>query len=141
MSETFDPYHKWLGIPPEEQPPNCYRLLGLPLFEDQAEVIDNAADQRMVHLRSFQAGQHSKLSQKLLNEVSAARVMLLDAAKKAAYDEQLRQRTAAKDENSFEALLGPIDEAARPSARRRSKRSAAPILLSLLGVEIGRAHV
>ena len=25
----MDPYHVWLGIPPEEQPPNHYRLLGI----------------------------------------------------------------------------------------------------------------
>ncbi len=30
---NFDPYHKWLGIPPDEQPANHYRLLGLELFE------------------------------------------------------------------------------------------------------------
>ena len=26
----FDPYHRWLGIPPEEQPADHYRLLGIP---------------------------------------------------------------------------------------------------------------
>ena len=29
MAANFDPYYKWLGIPPEEQPPNHYRLLGI----------------------------------------------------------------------------------------------------------------
>ena len=33
MSSGFDPYHKWLGIPPQDQPPNHYRLLGVELFE------------------------------------------------------------------------------------------------------------
>lgn len=27
MGVPFDPYHKWLGIPPKDQPPNHYRLL------------------------------------------------------------------------------------------------------------------
>ena len=52
----FDPYHKWLAIPPEEQPPNHYRLLALPLFEWDADVIESAAEQRTVFLRSFQTG-------------------------------------------------------------------------------------
>ena len=26
---AFDPYHKWLGIPPKQQPPDHYRLLGV----------------------------------------------------------------------------------------------------------------
>ena len=33
MSAPFDPYYRWLGIPPGEQPPNHYRLLGVQLFE------------------------------------------------------------------------------------------------------------
>ena len=32
MAESFDPYESWLGIPPEDQPPNHYRLLGLKPF-------------------------------------------------------------------------------------------------------------
>ncbi|NQU22498.1 MAG: protein kinase [Candidatus Nealsonbacteria bacterium] len=91
MPQTFDPYHTWLGIPPEKQPPHCYDLLGVPLFEDKPEVIEAAADRQMGHLRTYQTGKHSKLSQKLLNEVAAARVCLLNPQKKADYDQQLRK--------------------------------------------------
>ncbi|NLS94996.1 MAG: hypothetical protein GXX96_22800 [Planctomycetaceae bacterium] len=91
---AFDPYHRWLGIPPAEQPPDHYRLLGLVRYESDLEVIENAANQRMAHLRSFQAGQNAAASQRLLNEVAAARVCLLTAEKKAAYDAQLRQAEA-----------------------------------------------
>ena len=45
--KRFDPYHKWLGIPPEDQPPHHYRLLGVPLYEDDAAVIESAADRQM----------------------------------------------------------------------------------------------
>lgn len=91
MAERFDPYLVWLGIPPEEQPPNFYRLLGIPRFTDNLDVIENAADRQMAHLRTFQTGPHSDLSQKLLNEVSAARVCLFNPDKRAAYDQQLRR--------------------------------------------------
>ena len=74
MSEKFDPYHEWLGIPPDEQPPHYYRLLGIRPLETSSAAIDNAANQRMGHLRTFQAGQHVAESQRLLNEVAAARV-------------------------------------------------------------------
>jgi hypothetical protein len=90
MAVDFNPYHVWLGIPPEEQPANYYRLLGLRLFETSADVIDNAADRQMAHLRKIQVGKHSELSQRLLNEVAAARVCLLDPKKRVAYDRQLR---------------------------------------------------
>ena len=54
--------------------------------------IRTAAEQRMVYLRTFQIGKHNADSQKLLNEVAAAKVCLLNPAKKAAYDQQLRQQ-------------------------------------------------
>ncbi len=94
MSTAFDPYHKWLGIPPAEQPPHHYRLLGLALFESDGDVIEIAADQRMALLRSFHTGPHSDLSQKLLNEVAAARLCLLRPDRRQRYDEGLRQRLA-----------------------------------------------
>jgi len=86
MSTGFDPYHVWLGIPASEQPANHYRLLGIPTFEASLDVIENAADQRMAHLRTFQTGKRSALSQRLLNEIAAARLCLLDVERKAAYD-------------------------------------------------------
>ncbi len=54
MTATFDPYHQWLGIPPQEQPPTHYRLLGLSPFESNANVIQTAADRQMGHVKSFQ---------------------------------------------------------------------------------------
>jgi len=89
---TFDPYRKRLGIPPAEQPPNQYRLLGIGLFESDPDVISNAADRQMVHVRTYQSGKHSAVSQRILNELAAARICLLDPVKKAAYDEQLRRQ-------------------------------------------------
>jgi hypothetical protein len=90
----FDPYHKWLGIPPKDQPPNHYRLLAIELFESDPDVIASAADQRMAHVRSFQTGKNSELSQQVLNEISAARICLLAPEKKEQYDQQLRAQLA-----------------------------------------------
>jgi len=98
MSGSFDPYHKWLGISPKDQPPNHYRLLAIDLFESDPDVISSAADQRMAHVRAFQTGKHSSLSQEILNEIAAARVCLLSPEKRADYDRQLRARLAVEDE-------------------------------------------
>ena len=86
MADDFDPYYTWLGIPPEEQPADHYRLLGVRRFESNADVITNAMDQRMHYLRSLQVGKRSALSQKILNEVSSAGVVLLDPKRRAEYD-------------------------------------------------------
>jgi hypothetical protein len=90
-TSEFDPYHKWLGIPPTERPVNHYRLLGLALFEDDIDVIAHAADRQMAHLKSFSAGPHASTSQQLLNVLATARLCLLNAEAKTAYDQQLRK--------------------------------------------------
>ncbi|HND53260.1 MAG TPA: hypothetical protein PLV92_12710, partial [Pirellulaceae bacterium] len=94
MSDGFDPYRKWLGIPPEEQPPNFYRLLGIPLFETDPDVIENAAHRQMAYVRTFQTGRHAEQSQRLLNELAAAKVCLMNPDRKAAYDAELHRAAA-----------------------------------------------
>ena len=89
MADDFDPYFKWLAIPAREQPPNHYRLLGLPLYASDPEVIQNATDQRMAHLRTMQIGPRGPLAEKLLNEISAARLCLLNPTQRALYDAKL----------------------------------------------------
>jgi WD40 repeat protein len=89
MADDFDPYYTWLGIPPKDQPPNHYRLLGLELFECNQDVIENAADRQMAHIRSMGGAAHAEIAQQILNEIAAARICLLSADKRAAYDAQL----------------------------------------------------
>lgn len=62
MSTAFDPIYQWLAIPPEEQPADHYRLLGLKRFEANAEVINSAADRQMAHVRTFAAGPRRDLA-------------------------------------------------------------------------------
>src|SRR5690348_16317501 len=121
MTEAFDPYRKWLGIPLAEQPPHHYRLLGIGLFEDDPDVIEIAADQRMAHLRTFQTGANSALSQRLLNEVSAAKLCLLPKERKAAYDAELRQRLDGPK-------LTPAVPVARPASLIVSQENIMPPL-------------
>src|SRR5437762_13087155 len=105
MAGDFDPYYTWLGIPPKDQPPTHYRLLGVELFESNSDVIENAADRQMAHVRLFQNGPQGEVSQKLLNEITAAKLCLLNQEKKAEYDAKLRAEKEA------------AEAAARPQAR------------------------
>ena len=95
MATAFDPYRMWLGIPPEEQPPHHYRLLGLGLFEGDADVIQEAADRQMAHVQTHKLGAHAAASQKLLNELATAKLCLLNPSKKSAYDAALEARLTA----------------------------------------------
>ena len=140
---AFDPYHIRLGIPPQSQPPHHYCLLGIGLFEQSADVICNAADQRMAHLRTFQTGPNALHSQKLLNEVAAARVCLLNPEKRAAYDESLRRKLTPRKERpprQIATMTGVVVVACigglaavwlwmqpPPSAPRQESSAAAPV--------------
>ena len=94
MPDNFDPYYKWLGIPPEEQPPHFYRLLGVPLFEADSDVIEAAVDRQLTHLRAKAAGPRSEAARKLLKEVALAQVTLLEKSSKAVYDAKLKKKLA-----------------------------------------------
>jgi hypothetical protein len=132
MQEGFDPYRKWLGIPPRDQPPHHYRLLGVEPFETDPDVIANAADARMAQVKNFQGGKHSAASQRILNELAAAKVCLLNPEKKAAYDRLLRQQVAAKTAPPAAAKTPPTPA---PLADDR----AACFLTSVTGGAAGRA--
>jgi len=100
----FDPYHKWLGIPPDQQPADHYRLLGIPSMEDDLDVIASAADRQMSHLKTFAGGQYGEASQNLLNEVAQARLCLLNPHKKKKYDQQQQERLSGGELNPQEML-------------------------------------
>lgn len=116
-TEGFDPYLIWLGIRHPERPPDHYRLLGVEPFESDLEVIAFAADRQMAHVRRFQNGERSQLSQDLLNELAAARVCLLRPELKAEYDAALRATAAV---SSPRPDTSPGVRRAMPVPRRRS---------------------
>lgn len=134
MSDTFDPYHKWLGIPSSEQPPNHYRLLGVGLFEPDADVIDAAANQRMSYLQDMATGPHMDHSQRLLNEIAAARLALLKPAARVEYDAQLQAQIDASKPPEPEPAVAPPATAAGPEpAVPPAARALSPMMLLSIG--------
>ena len=127
----FDPYHEWLGIPPKHQPPTHYRLLGIEPGEDDAKVIENAADRQMLLVRTYQAGEHAQDSQRLLNEISAAKVVLLSPQKRAAYDRELRARQQADQRAAPRAVRRPAPKAKpEPKAKPATRLEPAPQIVA-----------
>ncbi len=126
---AFDPYYQWLGIPTDEQPVNHYRLLGVRKYEDDPRVIESAADRQMNHVRTFQLSEYKEESQRLLNELAAARVCLLNANKKQQYDEQLTEDDAA-------ALDDPDDDIAPATPERRNPTTQSSPNVRGMGVPI-----
>lgn len=85
----FDPYHRWLSIPPDQRPPTLYQLLGISPEERDSEVIEEAAVRQTTHVRSYQMGRYSEMSTAILNEIAQARTTLLNPEKRREYDNRL----------------------------------------------------
>ncbi|MBC8350503.1 MAG: hypothetical protein H8E66_00855 [Planctomycetes bacterium] len=128
----FDPYYTWLGIPPEDHPPTLYHLLGLRDFEANPDVISNAADRQLRHIRTFNLGQHSVEAERLLNELSRARVCLLNESERAAYDTSLRTVQPLSS--------APIAEPADLMSPTESRQSSQSTLLSVPSRRSTRRH-
>ncbi|MGH7137897.1 MAG: hypothetical protein ACREHD_19275, partial [Pirellulales bacterium] len=92
MSDSFDPYRVWLGIPPESRPPTHYELLGISPSETEAAAINAAVVRQSSYVRNFQIGKNAADANRILNEIAAAKVCLLDPAKRANYDAEIRAR-------------------------------------------------
>ena len=122
MSSAFDPYYRWLSIPPEDRPPTAYQLLGLRAFESNTEVICDAADRQISHVKRYQLGQYQELSQKILAELTAAKIQLTDPVKKAAYDSTLKPRPvpAVVPSAPTPTIAAPLNS----KPKRRTKRNA-----------------
>jgi hypothetical protein len=118
-------------------------------LEDDADVISNAAEQRMAHVRTFQLGQHVDFSQKLLNEIAAARVCLLVPEKKARYDAELKAQLDLQASSGVKSpptgppappdLPAPITPpllSAMPGEPRRSSRRWAILASCTVGAAV-----
>jgi hypothetical protein len=127
MSDDFDPYYKWLGIPRQEQPPHYYRLLGIAPFEADREVIEMAAEQRILLLKSFQSGEHAIISQKMQKKITAAKACLLNPEKKAEYDISLRLQLRSQPAKSL-----PVATPLRNSSAPPPAASPSPLLKDYL---------
>jgi hypothetical protein len=127
VAEQFDPYRKWLGIPDQPQHPHHYQLLGLALFEDDPDVIENGANRQMTHVRSFQTGQYASHSQDLLNEIAQAKICLLQPESKASYDLQLQTKIKATAPHPGMGPMTPVATIAIPVAAAANTEVATPV--------------
>lgn len=114
-SKTFDPYHKWLGIPPHEQPPSHYRLLRISEFESDQEVIELAYEKEMGALKRHEYGEYVDLVEVVGRKLVTARKCLLAADQKADYDAALKSRSSSNNESHL-PVPAPKASDANPSS-------------------------
>lgn len=90
-------YTEILGIPRVECPPNHYRLIGLPVFESNTSVIQEAVNQTLLTIKH---GNHGKYGDAMEKEVQKAAGLLLNPGLKEAYDGILSQAVQQKSVSS-----------------------------------------
>ena len=103
----FDPYHRWLSIPPDQRPPTFYQLLSIAATEADPEVIQEAALRQVSHVRTHQMGPHAQECTRVLNEIGQACATLIDPVKERAEDSVKRLQTIRDDLNN---ILIQMDE-------------------------------
>ncbi len=136
MATAFDPYHRWLSIPPSEQPPNHYRLLGLEEFEASFEVIGNAAERQITHVRPHLQLPLRPYATNLIRELDVARKCLLDPEAKLAYDSWLEQHlNSPTTDNSSRVQQRVVTRATRTTASPVSAAGGPHIALTNFPVQ------
>lgn len=122
--------HKLLGVPRAEQPVDCYRLLGIARFEQDAEVIRNAAARQVLYVRQLASGRFAEVAPHVIDQITAARTTLLNPARRRLYDAELREghveppTLAAAGVLAGAASSGTKRKLASPKKRRRKDRAA-----------------
>ena len=87
---TFDSYHKWLGIPPEKQPPHYYQLLGISVNEQDNEVIQTAAERQRSSIEDHLHGAHHRQAMQLIYEIDEAELTLLSPELREDYNKRVK---------------------------------------------------
>lgn len=147
MSQAFDPYQVWLGIPLSEQPPNHYRLLGVPTWERDPMRIAQAAERRMQIVRAMARADRAELAEQIIGKIAAARATLLNPALRQHYDSLLAtapypQAASVQPARQAESLLQslPVGGGAALRGDRKGPRKKSGLTL-LFPVAAGAAAV
>lgn len=89
MTQATNPYQMWLGLNVHGRP-DCYTLLGLPMYEADTGKIMVAAQNAMSRASIPMSPADEPLRLTLISEIQLAQNCLLDPVQKQAYDQQLQ---------------------------------------------------
>jgi len=113
-SEPFDPYRQWLNIEDPSRPLDHYTLLGIARFESDPQAINQAADVQLAKVRRIRPGERLGDWGRLLDQIEAVKVCLLDPAAKASYDANLQGASPTQAGPAAPAAAGPSFEPPPP---------------------------
>jgi hypothetical protein len=130
----FDPYQEWFAIAIGSRPLTHYELLALDPEETDPAAIEQTIKARLTQLRPHEKGPHAEDYARLLKELGQAKAVLLNAAKRNAYDLQLhRARTqnrpttdSTTKTKKASADDTDVDDKPEPKKPRKAKKAAQP---------------
>lgn len=135
MTGTTNPYQMWLGLQVASRP-DCYTLLGLPLYEADTGKILVATQNALSRASIPMSPADEPARQMLVAEIQTAQGCLLDPAQKQAYDQQLQayysgQSSPAATPAAAAPAATPVATPVTPGAASASSAaadSAAPVV-------------
>lgn len=89
MAGSFDPYREWLAITSGGERPNYYELLGIRPLESDIGKINAAFRRQSDRLAPHLSGTQATIAQRLMTELTEARMTLLTPTTKRTYDQSL----------------------------------------------------
>ena len=89
-SGNFDPYHKWLGLPPGKWMPNHFELLGLSIDEEDPSVIELAIKRQRDFMKGMRGGKFPELVNQILIQIQDAEITLLEPDSRRLYVREMK---------------------------------------------------
>ena len=89
-SGNFDPYNKWLGIPPGKWMPNHFELLGLSIDEEDPSVIELAIKRQRDFMKGMRGGKFPELVNQILIQIQDAEITLLEPDSRRLYVREIK---------------------------------------------------
>lgn len=135
MAGTFDPYREWLAITSGGESHNYYELLGIRPLESDIGRINAAFRRQSDRLAPHLSGAQAAMAQRLMTELTEARMTLLTPTTKRTYDQSLaggqsthEQPTPAKKPARWKGSPAPENDDALlpPTAVPAGTASATP---------------
>jgi len=117
----FDPYHRWLGIPSDEQPAGPRRLLGISADENDPQVVREAALRQTAFVRKFSIGEHGEQAERILGEIADARDSILSGK-----SESATKPAVKPSPTSVDTIVTPILNVTPPVDRETPKADPTP---------------
>ncbi len=106
-SDSFNPYHMWLGIPQQKCPPTFYELLGISLNEDDRFVIESAAERQRSHVEQYLGTKWNQFANQIISQIDEAEITLSSPDLRREYDRSVNLFKKRRKNRQIDPIATP----------------------------------